>query len=258
MAALRCAVPRASFLCHAHQLQHNRLALTANIRHASTLTPPPPPKPRVLEKPDKFRPPSHAARIRQPSRYTGPPLAEKERQAQKTRQYPHMMPPEGTVMHWFLTNRPLHTYISLSILVMLVLGIWFEDFLHNTPYRDLLPPNSMFFAHPITFLWRWAEVYDMHVTYVSEKTAEMRKQKVDDVQKRSEYRKAHGLDKEGSLGGWTAKTEEESIHPTVKLADSEVQKAKTAGVAAGLAPAETYVDFEGKEQKVQKKWFGIW
>lgn len=109
MASLRQLIPRASLTLHSRQLQHRLIATT--VRHASSTTPPP--KPRLLEKPERFNPPSHPSRLRSKQRYTGPPLSEHERKAQKTRKYPHMMPAEGTFMFWFLTNRPLHMWITL-------------------------------------------------------------------------------------------------------------------------------------------------
>jgi hypothetical protein len=83
-----------------------------SVRHASTTAPP---KTIVLEQPDKFRPPSHPQRLnrRAPRQYPGPPLSEAERKAQKTKRYPHMFPNEGTFMHWFLTNRWLHLFITV-------------------------------------------------------------------------------------------------------------------------------------------------
>lgn len=80
-------------------------------------------KPRVLEQPDKFRPPSHPARRvvqtrngrvvgREPVNY-GPKLTEKEREEQNRKQYPNMFPPEGTVMYKFLTNRWIHIWIAM-------------------------------------------------------------------------------------------------------------------------------------------------
>ncbi|EME50322.1 hypothetical protein DOTSEDRAFT_165466 [Dothistroma septosporum NZE10] len=234
-----------------------------SVRHASTT---PPPKPRVLAQPDKFRPPSHPSRLRSktPRYQYGPELT----QEQKTKkQYPHMMPPEGSFMHWFLTNRTIHLWISLSILVSLVFGVWLSEFIHNTPYRDLLPPNSMFLSHPFSFIGRWAEVYNMHVAYVSSQTAERRKQKVDDVKKRSDYRKAHGLETaEGVFGGWTAKTEEETRGPGFRYGE-QVESGAVMEIAKGTGESvmtqageadETYVDFEGKTQPLRKKWFGLW
>lgn len=80
-------------------------------------------KPHVLEKPDKFRPPSHPARrVVQtrngrlvnpgPVNY-GPRLSDAEKEKQKQTQYPNMFPPEGTVMYRFLTNRWIHIWIAM-------------------------------------------------------------------------------------------------------------------------------------------------
>jgi hypothetical protein len=94
---------------------------SAVLKKAST------PKPRVLAKPDRFRPPSHPQRIvppspkgvpaGQPFEY-GPRTTEKERIEQSKTQYPGMFPPEGTVMHRFLTSKWIHVWIAMvSILI---------------------------------------------------------------------------------------------------------------------------------------------
>lgn len=109
MAALRTSLSPSAFALHSRQFQRF-LALPAGIRHASSA---PPPKPRLLEKPDRFNPPSHPSRLRSKHRSYGAPLSDHERKAQKTRSYPHMMPAEGTFTHWFLTNKSIHLWISI-------------------------------------------------------------------------------------------------------------------------------------------------
>jgi hypothetical protein len=99
-----------------HSIPETRLVYQApryyeTCRHASNSS-----KPKVLEKPLKFNPPSHAARRVAPRQYPGPPLPARELEAQKTKQYPNMMPPEGSFMHWFLTNRFIHMWIILVAL----------------------------------------------------------------------------------------------------------------------------------------------
>jgi hypothetical protein len=94
----------------------------------SSRTQPEDAKQRVLGQPDKFRPPSHPARrVMQtrtgrivgsaagghPHNYPGPPLSEKEKEEQKARRYPKMFPPEGTVLHKFLTTRWIHVWIAM-------------------------------------------------------------------------------------------------------------------------------------------------
>ncbi|EMD00892.1 hypothetical protein BAUCODRAFT_118619 [Baudoinia panamericana UAMH 10762] len=262
MASLRLTVPRATLTLHSKQLQQ-RLLFPA-LRQASNTTPPP--KPRLLEKPERFNPPSHGARLRtNKPKYYGPALSEHERTAQKTRRYPHMMPPEGSFMHWFLTDRSIHLYISLGILVTLVGAIWYQDFISKTPYRDLLPPNSLLLSHPISFLSRWAEVYQMHVAHLSAETAERRRQKTDDVKKRAEYRKAHGLDdKEGLFSGWTLRSESEPaptvMTPDVAVVANPVPPDVETATATTVEGGATYIDFEGKTHTMpaRKKWFGIW
>ncbi|KAF4556971.1 Hypothetical protein D9617_1g088530 [Elsinoe fawcettii] len=240
----------------------NTNASRAPSRAASTIKPI---KARVLEQPDKFRPPSHPARLRNAKpAYPGPPLSQKEVAAQKTRQYPHMMPPEGSFMHKFLTSRGLHTFITLTVLVSLGFFTILTNFLHTTPYKDQLPPNNMFFSHPFRFLGRWWEVYQMHTDFVTQQTIAKREAKVDDVRNRSEYRKAHGIDEEAGIGGWTFRTEKKAE----TLADVEEARTREGGEVPQLAGGDMqraveggvqgeYVDFGGERKKV-KKWFGIW
>ncbi len=73
-------------------------------------------KPLVLEKPSKFVPPSHPARLRKEGpRYPGPPLSDEEIARQTKKKYPNMMPPEGSFMHWFMMNRTIHMWITLVL-----------------------------------------------------------------------------------------------------------------------------------------------
>lgn len=78
-------------------------------------------KPIVLEQPDKFRPPSHPARLNRARRPTGGAYnqgpTEQEREKQKTRTYPHMFPNQGTFLHWFLTDRWIHLWITMVSVV---------------------------------------------------------------------------------------------------------------------------------------------
>jgi hypothetical protein len=90
-------------------------------------------KARTLAQPDKFRPPSHPQRrvmqtrdgkavVREPFNYPGPALSAKEKEEQQTKRYPNMFPPEGTVMHKFLTTRWIHAWIALVCFFSLYLS----------------------------------------------------------------------------------------------------------------------------------------
>jgi len=81
----------------------------------------------------------------------------------------------------------------------------------------------------------------MHTEYITAQTMAKREAKVDDVRKRAEYRKAHGISEEG-FGGWTYKAESTT---NVKRNDDLIEK--------------TGDDVDGTvERKRVKKWLGIW
>ena len=65
---------------------------------------------KLLEKPTRYNPPSHPRRKQDdiPKNF-GPGITDEQR----AKRYPHMFPPQGTFMHWFLTNRGIHTWITL-------------------------------------------------------------------------------------------------------------------------------------------------
>jgi len=81
------------------------------VRSASSTTD----KPRVLEKPERFNPPSHGSRLpkKQTPRHYGGELSAAEKQAQQQRDYPKMMPPPGTWGHWIWSSRWVHLVLTL-------------------------------------------------------------------------------------------------------------------------------------------------
>ncbi|KAI4177345.1 MAG: hypothetical protein LQ343_000325 [Gyalolechia ehrenbergii] len=182
------------------------------------------------------------------------------------------MPAEGTFMFWFLNNRLLHMSISMTVLFSLAAIVFVENFHRSTPYIDMLPAGKEFWSHPFQFAATYGHVYKLHTDHVSAETAERRKKKIDDVQKRSRYRKAHGLENEQGFGGWTAKSDAESLGPALPSQDfpgqvesslrdrSAPNNAETQPKTAPAAAADdqsTYVDPAGRKRPV-KKWLGIW
>ncbi|KAK5019765.1 hypothetical protein BJ546DRAFT_928732 [Cryomyces antarcticus] len=254
----RFLLPRGSiYLRDAATRQAVARFIAAPSRNASSAQPS---KPLVLEKPARFNPPSHASRLRtKPRAYPGPALSEEVRQEQKTKKYPNMMPPEGSFMHSFLTNKLLHTWITLGTLFSLAGFVFVKNFTTTTVYKDMLPENREFYSHPFRFLRTYFEVYKLQVAYTSAETADRRRRKVEDVQKRNEYRKAHGLDQSQGLGGWTAKTDAENIGPALNTdgAVTAVAPAAVAEAASREGGQETYTDFVGRKKPI-KKWLGIW
>lgn len=77
----------------------------------------------VIPQPDKYRPPSHGARTpRSQTEYRtyGPALTAEDKERMRTKKYPNMMSPEGSFMHWFLTNRYIHLWITMVRLHLLL------------------------------------------------------------------------------------------------------------------------------------------
>lgn len=111
-----------------------------------------------------------------------------------------------------------------------------ENFRRTSPFADMLPSLSDFGSHPILSTRQLLEVVRLTESHRSAEVAEKRKRRVDDVVRRSEYRKAHGLDADQGLGGWTAKTDEESLGPALPVGDRSEHA-------------------EGQGQR--KKWLGI-
>ena len=158
------------------------------------------------------------------------------------------------------------------MLFSLAVFVAVENFHRNTPFADMLPATKDFWSHPFKFIATYGEVYKLHTDHVSAETAERRRKKVDDVQKRSRYRKAHGLEKDQGFGGWTAKTDAELLGPAMSVGDSSGKKDVLANrdnstvnpenqsndkSGASLNDPSTYINSEPQRPPV-KRWFGIW
>jgi hypothetical protein len=110
----------------------------------------------------------------------------------------------------------------------------------------MLPSWTQLFFHPISFFRTFFEVVKLTSAHNTAETMERRKRKVEDVSKRAAYRKAHGLEKDESFGGWTAKSDEQLLGPAIPVGEIDGVK--------GTAPQEHVVS----ERKPAKKWLGIW
>ncbi|KAL8991511.1 MAG: hypothetical protein Q9177_000089 [Variospora cf. flavescens] len=155
--------------------------------------------------------------------------------------------------------------ITLSVLFSLASIVFIENFHRSTPFVDRLPPGREFWSHPFKFVATYGHVYKLHTDHVSAETAERRKKKVDDVQKRSRYRKAHGLEDEKGLGGWTAKSNHDALGPALVSQDlpDQVDTSLSGAVQPNKASVVTddgespCADLEDKKRPI-KKWLGIW
>ncbi|KAI5813022.1 hypothetical protein BZA77DRAFT_322219 [Pyronema omphalodes] len=157
-----------------------------------------------LAKPTKYTPPSHSTRVKDPVNYPG--FAVK---SDPTKRYPNTMPPPETWSHYILTSRKLHFYLSLGILGALAGTVSISNFLNTSPYAEEIEWS---WSHPIMSLERFKDAWKKTVEERSKAVAEMRKKKLEDIEKRGEYRKRFGLEEtgnEGGFGGFGIKTKEE-------------------------------------------------
>lgn len=193
--------------------------------------------PKVLEKPSKFNPPSHPARIDRPPprHFPGPQLSPQQAEVRKKKRYPNMLPPEGSFMYWFLSNKKIHMYITLvqpptprlpfreaactcawharvfnfffvmsaknessqqSVLFSLATITSLTTYQRTTPFAHFMPPaDSSSLAHPIKFIYQHWLVYKLHALVNSHLAQAKRRKAAEDVEKRRAYRKAHGIER---------------------------------------------------------------
>ena len=99
---------------------------------------------------------------------------------------------------------------------LLLLGIctFVMNFAHTSPFKHLLPPNSELWTDPGHFFTAWIRVMQLHERERNKSVGEERRAKLDDVMKRRQYQKVHGLDKEAWINnvfGSSAKKDEPAL-----------------------------------------------
>ena len=113
----------------------------------------------------------------------------------------------------------------------------------------MIPPISEFPRHPFQYVGVCLDVLRLHEEHESAQTAEKRRRKVEDIAKREEYRKAHGLEPVSS-GLFGAKVAEPAAAaPAVETVDD----ASPVAVVQPEPNAAAEVTPEGK----RKKFLGI-
>lgn len=155
------------------------------------------------------------------------------------------------------------------------------SFISTTAYRDMLPSSSDFFSHPLQSLGQFITVYKLHVAHESEKVAEKRRRKLEDVKKREEFMRAHGvepgfltggwMDKFGTVEGDLAKKQRAEQNQAGQEVDREIEspiamQAAAAGPAQGglsapdlgTAAEQSQRQQQQQEKRKPKLWLGIW
>lgn len=80
----------------------------------------------------------------------------------------------------------------------------------NSPFKDLLPPISDFWQHPIHFVTAWKNVIVMHERDKGIKAYEHRIAHQNDVAKRRYYMKMHGIETKDPITSVFGKSDEKS------------------------------------------------
>lgn len=130
--------------------------------------------------------------------------------------------------------------------------VWATNFKQNNPFADMLPSWGQVFTQPIVATRTFFEVVKLTTDHNTAETMERRRRKVEDVQKRAAYRKAHGLDTDEGFGGWTAKSEKEVLGPGIPVSD--VVEAQEGQGETAIVEQQVVT----QEKKPLKKWLGIW
>lgn len=125
------------------------------------------------------------------------------------------------------------------------------NFKRTSPFADMVPPWQDIFLHPINYTQRWFEILRLNSARMTAETDARRARKVDDVAKRAQFRKEHGLDKEEGFGGWKLKNDQE-------LLDAVMPPDAIAQVGADAPVQEGQAAEPGREKRKVKKWLGIW
>lgn len=150
------------------------------------------------------------------------------------------------------TNKSQGTLSGLAVYTFAV------NFQANSQFADMIPPISEFPRHPFQYMGVCIDVLKLHEEHESAVTAEKRRQKIEDVAKRNEFRKAHGLEPSSGVAPWASKA------PAPAADEEEDAQALVPGAASGApgqqqrtGPSSLAETGEFTEEGKRKKFLGI-
>lgn len=77
---------------------------------------------------------------------------------------------------------------------MLGIFTFFLNYVHHSPFKDLVPPISDLWNEPAYFFSAWKNVIIMHERDKSDKAVDHRMRSLDDLAKRKLFMKMHGIE----------------------------------------------------------------
>lgn len=121
----------------------------------------------------------------------------------------------------------------------------------------MVPPIAEFPSHPIKYMRTCLEVLKLHEEHESAITAEKRRRRVDDVSKRSEYRKAHGLDTAQGIESWIGSSPSPAADPVLPPSDASVPAVVPMSNSIPESQPETKPDLHLDADGKRKKYWGV-
>lgn len=149
--------------------------------------------------------------------------------------------------------------ITLGTLLSLAMYTFAMNFKANSPFADMIPAISEFPRHPFQYIGVCVDVMRLHEEHESAQTAEKRRRKVEDVAKRNEYRKAHGMEAATS-SFFGSQVEDKPEDKAEDKAEAPSLSSPTAVVVEPSAPEsepEPNVTAEVAPDGKRKKFLGI-
>jgi hypothetical protein len=131
-----------------------------------------------------------------------------------------------------------------------------QNFAANNRHPELVPHGSLFFRHPLRYVREYVQVWRLHQETQSAAVQAKRDRDVDDVRKRREYRRAHGLPEVTGLPALLGLgTVEEERRVEEVRREEEIRRVREG--EEGVLDRGEEVEERRPRRKV-KKWFGIW
>lgn len=126
------------------------------------------------------------------------------------------------------------------------------QFTTTNRYPELLPAKSLFFSRPIQYVKTYVQVVKMNMEASSKEALSHMHRNADDVERRTQFRKAHGIAETAGMAAWLGLGTEEEDERREKVEKERVEKMEEERRVAKAAR-----DLAAKEKKT-KNVFGIW
>lgn len=130
------------------------------------------------------------------------------------------------------------------------------QFTTTNRYPELLPSSSLFFSHPIRYVKTYAQVVRMNMEASSTEALNNMHRNADDVQRRGEFRRAHGIPETTGTAAWLGLGTVEEDERRAKV-DAEREKDRVERMETERRLAREARERESEGKKV-KNVFGIW